>query len=142
MCSQKINANHKLYEIKIQKADSNISHEKRMLYYTSTITNEYFFKGYQTYTSVPELHIFYISKNDIWKLGKICILRLTCHSYHYAICYIGSVAVLPCKRGNSSVIYTIINRSRHRNFFMKSIFLYLHLLLCKCMTVAIALWLK
>ena len=72
MCSQKINANHKLYEIKIQKADSNISHEKRMLYYTSTITNEYFFKGDQTYASVPELHIFYISKTDIWKLGKTC----------------------------------------------------------------------
>lgn len=49
------------------------------------------------------------------------IAALQCDYYHYAICYIGSVAVvvplwlkhrfcvavLPCKRGNSSVIYTI-----------------------------------
>lgn len=65
-------ANNKLYEIEIQKADGNIAHEKRMLYYASTIINEYFFKGDQTYDSVPELHIFYISKTDIWKLGKTC----------------------------------------------------------------------
>ena len=66
-------ANNKLYEIEIQKADGNIAHEKRMLYYASTIINEYFFKGDQTYASVPELHIFYISKTDIWKLGKTCL---------------------------------------------------------------------
>ena len=61
-----------LYEIEIQKADGSIAHEKRMLYYASTIINEYFFKGDQTYASVPELHIFYISQTDIWKLGKTC----------------------------------------------------------------------
>ena len=60
------------YEIEIQKADGGIAHEKRMLYYASTIINEYFFKGDQTYASVPELHIFYISQTDIWKLGKTC----------------------------------------------------------------------
>ena len=38
-------ANNKLYEIEIQKADGGIAHEKRMLYYASTIINEYFFKG-------------------------------------------------------------------------------------------------
>ena len=65
-------ANNKLYEIEIQKADGGIAHEKRMLYYASTIINEYFFKGDQTYASVPELHIFYISQTDIWKLGKTC----------------------------------------------------------------------
>lgn len=63
-------ADHKLYEIEIQKADGNIAHEKRMLYYASTIINDYFFKGDQTYASVPELHIFYISETDIWKKGK------------------------------------------------------------------------
>ena len=63
-------ANHKLYEIEIQKADGNIAHEKRMLYYAASIINDYFFKGDQTYNSVPELHIFYISETDIWKKGK------------------------------------------------------------------------
>ena len=63
-------ANHKLYEIEIQKADGNIAHEKRMLYYAASIINDYFFKGDQTYDSVPELHIFYISETDIWKKGK------------------------------------------------------------------------
>lgn len=63
-------ANHKLYEIEIQKAAGNIAHEKRMLYYASSIINDYFFKGDQTYDSVPELHIFYISETDIWHRGK------------------------------------------------------------------------
>ena len=63
-------ANNKLYEIEIQKADGGISHEKRMLYYASTIINDFFRKGDQTYSSVPELHIFYISQTDIWSLGK------------------------------------------------------------------------
>ena len=63
-------ANHKLYEIEIQKADGNIAHEKRMLYYAASIINDYFFKGDQTYDTVPELHIFYISETDIWKKGK------------------------------------------------------------------------
>lgn len=63
-------ANHKLYEIEIQKAAGNIAHEKRMLYYASSIINDYFFKGDQTYDSVPELHIFYISETDIWYRGK------------------------------------------------------------------------
>ena len=65
-------ADNKLYEIEIQKADDGIAHEKRMLYYASTIINDYFFKGDQKYDSVPELYIFYISKTDIWKLGKTC----------------------------------------------------------------------
>ena len=65
-------ANNKLYEIEIQKADSGIAHEKRMLYYASTIINDFFRKGDQTYASVPELHIFYISQTDIWSLGKTC----------------------------------------------------------------------
>lgn len=52
--------------------------------------------------------------------NAMVIAALQCDCYHYAICYIGSVAVvvplwqkhhfyvavLPCKRGNSSVIYT------------------------------------
>lgn len=63
-------ANHKLYEIEIQKAAGNIAHEKRMLYYASSIINDYFFKGDQTYDSVRELHIFYISETDIWHRGK------------------------------------------------------------------------
>ena len=51
--------------------------------------------------------------------NAVVIAALQCDYYHYAICYIGSVAVvvplwlkhrfcvavLPCKRGNSSVIY-------------------------------------
>ena len=51
--------------------------------------------------------------------NAVVIATLQCDYYHYAICYIGSVAVvvplwlkhrfcvavLPCKRGNSSVIY-------------------------------------
>lgn len=51
--------------------------------------------------------------------NAVVIVALQCDYYHYAICYIGSVAVvvplwlkhrfyvavLPCKRGNSSVIY-------------------------------------
>ena len=65
-------ANNKLYEIEIQKADGGIAHEKRMLYYASTIINDFFRKGDQTYASVPELHIFYISQTDIWNLGKTC----------------------------------------------------------------------
>ena len=65
-------SNHKLYEIEIQKVKGNIAHEKRMLYYASSIISDYFFKGDQTYASVPELHIFYISQTDIWKLGKTC----------------------------------------------------------------------
>ena len=65
-------ANNKLYEIEIQKADGSIAHEKRMLYYASTIINDFFRKGDQTYASVPELHIFYISQTDIWNLGKTC----------------------------------------------------------------------
>ena len=65
-------ANNKLYEIEIQKADGGISHAKRMLYYASTIINDFFRKGDQTYASVPELHIFYISQTDIWNLGKTC----------------------------------------------------------------------
>ena len=65
-------ANNKLYEIEIQKADGAIAHEKRMLYYASTIINDFFHKGDQTYSSVPELHIFYVSQADIWSLGKTC----------------------------------------------------------------------
>ena len=52
--------------------------------------------------------------------NAVVIAALQCDYYHYAICYIGSVAVvvplwlrhrfcvavLSCKRGNSSVIYT------------------------------------
>ena len=57
-------ADNKLYEIEIQKADDSIAHEKRMLYYASTIINDYFFKGDQKYDSVPELHTFYISKKE------------------------------------------------------------------------------
>lgn len=61
--------------------------------------------------------------------NTVVIAALQCDYYHYAICYIGSVAVvvplwlkhrfcvavLPCKRGNSSVIYTITD------FFQKNI---------------------
>lgn len=37
--------------------------------------------------------------------NAVVIAALQCDYYQYAIRYIGSVAVLPCKRGNSSVIY-------------------------------------
>lgn len=64
--------------------------------------------------------------------NAVVIAALQCDYYHYAICYIGSVAVvvplwlkhrfcvavLPCKRGNSSVIYTITE------FFRKILRLY------------------
>lgn len=63
-------ANNKLYEIEIQKADGGIAHEKRMLYYASTIINEYFFKGDQTYASVPELHIFISARQISGSLVK------------------------------------------------------------------------
>lgn len=63
-------ANHKLYEIELQKSDGNIAHEKRMLYYAASIINDYFFKGDQTYDTVPELYIFYVSETDIWHMGK------------------------------------------------------------------------
>ena len=63
-------ATHKLYEIELQKSDGNIAHEKRMLYYAASIINDYFFKGDQTYDTVPELYIFYISETDIWHMGK------------------------------------------------------------------------
>ena len=63
-------ANHKLYEVEIQKATSGIAHEKRMLYYASSIINDYFFKGDQSYTTVPELYVFYVSETDIWHMGK------------------------------------------------------------------------
>ena len=53
--------------------------------------------------------------------NAVAIAALQCDYYHYAICYIGSVAVVvplllklrfnvavsPCKRGNSSVIYIL-----------------------------------
>ena len=65
-------ANHKLYEVEIQKAVSGIAHEKRMLYYASSIINDYFFKGDQSYTKVPELYVFYVSETDIWNKGKTC----------------------------------------------------------------------
>ena len=53
------------------------------------------------------------------EFGLTKYIALQCDYYHYAICYIGrravvvplwlkhrfSVAVLPCKRGNASVIY-------------------------------------
>ena len=65
-------ANHKLYEVEIQKAASGIAHEKRMLYYASSIINDYFFKGDQSYTKVPELYVFYVSETDIWNMGKTC----------------------------------------------------------------------
>ena len=76
-------ANNKLYEIEIQKADGGIAHEKRMLYYASTIINEYFFKGDQTYASVPELHIFYISQTDIGIIPTIAqeACGLSCMEY-------------------------------------------------------------
>ena len=35
-----------------------------------TLFNDFFLKGDQTYTSVPELHIFYISQTDIRSLDK------------------------------------------------------------------------
>ena len=55
--------------------------------------------------------------------NAVVIAALQCDYYHYAICYIGSVAVvvplwlrhrfcvavLSCKRGNSSVIYKMIS---------------------------------
>ena len=44
----------------------------RVFYYASTIINDYFFKGDQTYASVSELHVFYISQTDIWHLGQTC----------------------------------------------------------------------
>ena len=65
-------ANHKLYEVEIQKAANGIAHEKRMLYYASSIINDYFFKGDQSYTTVPELYVFYVSETDIWHMGKAC----------------------------------------------------------------------
>ena len=65
-------ANHKLYEVEIPKAASGIAHEKRMLYYASSIINDYFFKGDQSYTKVPELYVFYVSETDIWNMGKTC----------------------------------------------------------------------
>lgn len=54
--------------------------------------------------------------------NAMVIAALQCDYYHYAICYIGSVAVVvplwqkhrfnaavsPCKRGNSSVIYNFV----------------------------------
>lgn len=64
--------------------------------------------------------------------SAMVIVALQCDYYHYAICYIGSVAVvvplwqkhrffmavLPCKRINSSVIYTLTD------FFRKILRLY------------------
>ena len=41
-----------------------------MLYYASSIINDYFFKGDQSYTKVPELYVFYVSETDIWHMGK------------------------------------------------------------------------
>ena len=63
---------NKLYEIEIQKADAQIDHARRMLYYSSTIIESHLPKGDKKYKNVPELFIFYITEKDIWKLGHTC----------------------------------------------------------------------
>ena len=61
---------NKLFEIEIQKADAQIDHARRMLYYSSTIIESHLPKGDKKYKNVPELFIFYITEKDIWKLGR------------------------------------------------------------------------
>ena len=63
---------NKLYEIEIQKADAQIDHARRMLYYSSTIIESHLPKGDKKYKNVPELFIFYITEKDIWKQGQTC----------------------------------------------------------------------
>ena len=58
----------KLYNIEIQRTDT-VDHARRTRFYGSMIDSEYLQKG-KSYDGLPDVHIIYISKTDLWKAGK------------------------------------------------------------------------
>ena len=63
-----VDSKNKLVNIEIQRRDT-VDHAKRTRFYGSMIDSEYLQKG-KTYSELPDVYIFYISKTDIWRSGK------------------------------------------------------------------------
>ncbi len=56
---------NKLVNIEIQRRDT-VDHARRTRFYGSMIDSEYLQKN-KTYSELPDVYIFYISKTDIWE---------------------------------------------------------------------------
>lgn len=57
-----------LYNLEIQRRDT-VDHARRTRFYGSMIDSEYLQKGFG-YHEMPEVHIIYLSRTDLWKAGK------------------------------------------------------------------------
>lgn len=60
---------HKLYNLELQVADQD-NHQKRVRYYQSNIDISYLDKG-RKYEALPELYLIYMTKFDLFQLGKV-----------------------------------------------------------------------
>lgn len=58
----------RLLNIEVQRADT-VDHARRTRFYCSMVDSEYLQKG-KTYAEMPDVHIIYISRTDLWKAGK------------------------------------------------------------------------
>lgn len=63
-------SNHKLYNIELQVANRD-DHQKRVRYYQSNIDISYLDKG-AYYNELPELYLIYMTRFDLFQLGKAC----------------------------------------------------------------------
>lgn len=61
--------NGKIYEIEVQKQEEPAP-ARRMRFYSSVMDSEFLLKG-ASYDKLPEVYLFYLSENDIWKQGKL-----------------------------------------------------------------------
>lgn len=57
-----------LHNIEVQRTDT-VNHARRTRFYSSMIDSEYLQKG-NSYDEMPDIHMIYISKTDLWKAGK------------------------------------------------------------------------
>jgi len=58
----------KIYNLEIQRSET-IDHARRTRFYGAMIDSEYLAKG-KGYSELPEVHIIYISENDLWGSGR------------------------------------------------------------------------
>ena len=65
-------SSHRLYNIELQ-ASNNDDHQKRVRYYQSNIDISYLDKG-EAYEDLPEVYLIYMTKFDLFKLGRACYI--------------------------------------------------------------------
>ena len=58
----------RLMNLEIQRTDT-VDHARRTRFYGSMVDSEYLQKG-KTYSEMPDVHIIYVSKIDLWKAGR------------------------------------------------------------------------